>query len=400
MATFIVVDIKIIPKALHWSFSRILVPHLRDSTCAASSWKLSQGIDDRRSPHCGIPTLSFQCDVITSHQFPGVTQNLLTHHSAQVSWCTKTDCHLVVTLENVLFLGLDRCLALVIPHLTERIALRSRGILTSHTSVSVSPLPNLLQMYFPEVSRTWHSPSCLNEHGCKKTSKISWRSAIEEDDPTHHVLYFLWGGSTNFIWVFGSKLIRSKTQLNATLWVVDTCLFVGLLSLMIILITLSFFQKCKASHWIEKSSLRKHGRRCKIQDRCAELESYPWFLVCGPNVIFRFSNMYFLNFLGALEEECNTSIIKTQWLEMGIPSIRRPASKDLISDSVELCETDVSFLHIQSNSWEQTLCLPNLHKFPWGRFWVFKISGKVRILKHFWSVLLCNVSHLTKLLWI
>ena len=31
----------------------------------------------------------------------------------------------------------------------------------------------------------------------------------------------------------------------------------------------------------------------------------------------------------------------------GIPSNLNPASKEMISDSVELCETEVRFLHIQ-----------------------------------------------------
>ena len=46
----------------------------------------------------------------------------------------------------------------------------------------------------------------------------------------------------------------------------------------------------------------------------------------------------------------------------GIPSILRPASKEMISDSVELCETEVCFFHIQltkTNVW-----LPKIHNVP------------------------------------
>ena len=39
------------------------------------------------------------------------------------------------------------------------------------------------------------------------------------------------------------------------------------------------------------------------------------------------------------------------------PSIRSPASKEVTSDSVELWDTDVCFLHIQTN-----VRLPNIHK--------------------------------------
>ena len=45
--------------------------------------------------------------------------------------------------------------------------------------------------------------------------------------------------SMQLIWIFGSKLIRSNNQSCATLWVLETCLIVGLLPLMIILITAS-----------------------------------------------------------------------------------------------------------------------------------------------------------------
>ena len=48
--------------------------------------------------------------------------------------------------------------------------------------------------------------------------------------------------------------------------------------------------------------------------------------------------------------------------EQGIPSNLNPASKEMISDSVELCETEVCFLHIQligTNVW-----LPKIHNVP------------------------------------
>ena len=41
------------------------------------------------------------------------------------------------------------------------------------------------------------------------------------------------------IWILESKLIRSNNQSSATLWVLETCLIVGLLPSMIILITAS-----------------------------------------------------------------------------------------------------------------------------------------------------------------
>ena len=43
----------------------------------------------------------------------------------------------------------------------------------------------------------------------------------------------------------------------------------------------------------------------------------------------------------------------------GIPSMRTPASREIVSDSVKLCDTHVCFLHIQltrTSAW-----LPNVH---------------------------------------
>ena len=49
--------------------------------------------------------------------------------------------------------------------------------------------------------------------------------------------------STYLIWIFGSKSILSNNQSSATLWVLDTCLIVGLRPLIIILMTASLSSK-------------------------------------------------------------------------------------------------------------------------------------------------------------
>ena len=60
--------------------------------------------------------------------------------------------------------------------------------------------------------------------------------------------------------------------------------------------------------------------------------------------------------------EWNIPITKSQRVRAGIPSMRKPASREIISASVELCETEVCFLHIQligTNVW-----LPKMHRTP------------------------------------
>ena len=50
-------------------------------------------------------------------------------------------------------------------------------------------------------------------------------------------------GSEYLIWILGSKVILSNSQSKISLWVLETCLNVGLLSFMIILITASLTSK-------------------------------------------------------------------------------------------------------------------------------------------------------------
>ena len=63
---------------------------------------------------------------------------------------------------------------------------------------------------------------------------------------------------------------------------------------------------------------------------------------------------------GTLFDECNTSITTSHKSRAKIPSIRKPASSDMISDSVELWDTDVCFLHIQLIG--TNVRLPKIHQ--------------------------------------
>ena len=80
---------------------------------------------------------------------------------------------------------------------------------------------------------------------CRTEMAKYWTSTT--NDSTHHAWNFLWSNcqrtwflvSMYLIWIFGSRLIRSNNQSSATLWVLETCLIVGLLPFMIILISAS-----------------------------------------------------------------------------------------------------------------------------------------------------------------
>ena len=79
--------------------------------------------------------------------------------------------------------------------------------------------------------------------------------------------------STYLIWISGSTLILSSNQSNATLWVLDTCLTIGLRLLIIILITASLSSKMynRDSPWEEcvlvgtwSTSLHRCSFRCEF----------------------------------------------------------------------------------------------------------------------------------------
>ena len=75
-------------------------------------------------------------------------------------------------------------------------------------------------------------------------------------------------------------------------------------------------------------------------------------------------------------DECNSSITRSHKSNAEKPSMRKPASKDMTSDSVQLCETAVCFLHSHQRSTSE-----DAQNVPRDRFWVFKIPSKIGILR-------------------
>ena len=89
-----------------------------------------------------------------------------------------------------------------------------------------------------------------------------------------------------------------------------------------------------------------------------------------------------------------TATIGSHKSSAGIPSNLNPASKEMISDSVELCETKVCFLHIQLIGTKR-MTSENAQCSTWCTFWILKISCKVGVLNQSQSALFCSVSHMT-----
>ena len=161
---------------------------------------------------------------------------------------------------------------------------------------------------------------------------------------------------------FGVQMIRSNNQSRATLWVLETCFIVRLLPFVIILITASLSSKI-----FNRTSLREEFTFEGIKSTLSKLLITPWdcfrfWMVWG---VERTSRL-FIN--GSPRSSWpwfvfpRTATIRSHKSSAGIPSNLYPASKEMISDSVELCETEVCFLHIQlidTNVW-----LPKVHNVP------------------------------------
>ena len=147
--------------------------------------------------------------------------------------------------------------------------------------------------------------------------------------------------SMYLIWILGSRLIRSNNQSNATLWVLETCLIVGLLPFIIILITASLSSNTynKAS-WCENWTFE--GINQCYSTRWSFLE-----IVC-----LRFALCYRWQRVSPVFQESESCFQGRNKSRAGIPSNLNPASKEMISDSVELC-VNMKFVSYTSNLLEQ-----------------------------------------------
>ena len=130
---------------------------------------------------------------------------------------------------------------------------------------------------------------------------------------------------------FGSKFIRSNIQSSATLWVLETCL-----------ICENWTFEGTRSTWFK--NVEQSSRLLAWRVTCVTADNG---LPCSTRFWFVFPR---------------TATIRSHKSRAGIPSNLNPASKEMISGSVELCETEVYFLHSQllgTNVW-----LPKTHSVP------------------------------------
>ena len=88
-----------------------------------------------------------------------------------------------------------------------------------------------------------------------------------------------------------------------------------------------------------------------------------------------------------------TETIRSHKSRAGIQSNLNPASKEMISDSVDLCETEVCFL-THPTYWNQCLTSKNAQCSSRSGFRNLKISRKIGVLKQSQPALFCSITHI------
>ena len=190
-------------------------------------------------------------DVLPLAPVPWRWPSLKVHLSVPVSWCWKIECHVVASLENTL-INFGWCFASVSCRWMKH---NSDPLLDSPENSDHSNLHSgrfldnkFIGSRFCHWVLSWgplgHDTllSVWKKNGCKKTSRNSWYSTNTGYGPTHQVWSFLWLTCLRVgFWCqhirFGSsvpKLTLSNNQSSAFLWVLDTCLIVGLRPLIVI----------------------------------------------------------------------------------------------------------------------------------------------------------------------
>ena len=241
-----------IPRSIHWSSHR--VDKSWDAISVAGSRRHSQRTNNLRFANCGSLSWSFQVDFqhlvavswtvthITSLQFPATSLTQECLHSS---------------LENTL-LGFDFCFAPVSwCFLTQtlnpaaRVASGSVGFLKSKQvdlryrrlfSRLLSRILFDMVLAF-SIERKWLRENKEKIDDVKQTKKIAPFITRKTSSGQQVSELVFWCQHIWFGFCFGSKLILSNNQFNATLLVLDTCLIIGLRPLMIILITTSLSSK-------------------------------------------------------------------------------------------------------------------------------------------------------------
>ena len=216
---------------------------------------------------CETPFLTCSC---VCPDFASVSRCVLTTNlrfSFPVSKDLHFECYLVASLESGCWLVFAICFQThvetrhMFAHILRKIFLRTQHIVrhqikkvwaspSPNTKISASPSPNVLPKFFLVLFDTALCTRCFLfdrtqwlqeniEKFMKFNQRRRWFNSSRVKLPSLNTSASWFLVSTYLIRIFESKLILSSNPSFATLWVLYTCLIVGLLPPMIILIPAS-----------------------------------------------------------------------------------------------------------------------------------------------------------------
>ena len=169
--------------------------------------------------------------------------------------------------------------------------------------------------------------------------------------------------SMYLIWILGTKLILSNNQSRATLWFLETYMSHYRASSLYNHID-HFFVVLKHTHTQQSFLMLPDEKKLTFEVTKSNLStssSTPWdcFRLCIVWGVERTSRLFLNGFHSSL---WLWLIIRSHKSRAGTLSNLNPVDKGMISDSVELCETEVCFLHIQLIG--TYVWLPKMHNVP------------------------------------
>ena len=165
-------------------------------------------------------------------------------------------------------------------------------------------------------------------------------------------------------------MILSNIQSRATLWVLDTCLIVGLRPLMTILVTASLSSKMYSwdSLWEECVLVTTWSTPTQLVNLLfsGDILGLGFGSKNYPNLVAPVS--WWLTCLGWVlsSVECRTLTTLSQRSRANNPSTCCPASRKMTPHVVELCETKVCFL-AHPTGWDKSSTSKNTHT-TWARY--------------------------------
>ena len=168
--------------------------------------------------------------------------------------------------------------------------------------------------------------------------------------------------SMYLIWIVGSKLIRSHNQSSGTLWVLETCLIVGLLPLMIILITASL-----SSNTYNKASWCEDWRFEGTQSILFSTLVFPWDF----RLVSVITGLPGLSVVWVVFPRTET--IRSHKSRAPQSSVQR--------DNFGFCWTVWNWSLFLATYWNKCTTSKNAQWSSRSGFWIPKISCEVRVLK-------------------